>query len=67
MSDIDPVQFGALTAQVSTLQTEVADLKHDVKTLVALANKSKGTLWALMGLASAIGAGVTLAVEWFKK
>lgn len=55
MSDIDPIQFGALTAQVKTLETQVADLQKDMKTLLELANKSKGGLWAGMAIASAIG------------
>lgn len=55
MSDIDPVQFGALTAQVKTLESQVNDLQSDVKTLLELANKSKGGFWAGMAIASAFG------------
>lgn len=61
MSDIDPIQFGALTAQVKTLETQVESLSQDVKALLELANKSKGGFWAGMAIASAIG-GI---VGWF--
>lgn len=61
MSDIDPIQFGALTAQVKTLEGQVGDLQADVKALLELANKSKGGFWAGMAIASAVG-GI---VGWF--
>ena len=56
MTDIDPVQYGALTSQVSTLEAQVADLQVDVKTLLAMANQSKGGLWMGMAMSSSIGA-----------
>lgn len=55
-NDIDPVKFGLLIGQVKTLEDQVSSLQHDVKELLALANKSKGSLWAGMSLASAFGA-----------
>lgn len=55
MTDIDPIQYGALTAQVATLETQVSDLSKDVKALLELANKSKGGFWVGMMIASAIG------------
>ena len=65
MSDIDPVQFGSLTAQVNTLEKQVSDLQSDVKTLLELANKSKGGFWAGMAIASAIGGIVSWVVSNF--
>lgn len=61
MSDIDPIQFGRLTAQVSTLENQVDDLQKDVKALLELANKSKGGFWMGMAVASSVG-GI---VSWF--
>jgi hypothetical protein len=54
MSDIDLREFGKLEAQVEVLQTEVTALREDVKTLLAMANKSKGGFWVGMAIASAI-------------
>lgn len=60
MSEIDPVEFGMLTQQVTTLEKQVTDLQADVKTLLAMANKSKGALWVGMSLSVMFG-GI---VEW---
>jgi hypothetical protein len=65
VSDIDPVQFGHLTAQVSLLEDQVTELRSDVKTLLELANKSKGGFWAGMAIASFLGSFATLVVELF--
>jgi len=63
MSDIDPVKFGLLMGQVKTLEDQVSDLQKDVKTLLELANRSRGGLWMGMAMASLIG-GI---VSWFAK
>lgn len=63
MSVIDPREFGKLEAQVSALQTEVHGLRDDVKSLIALANKSKGGFWVGMAIASAIGGIFTFVVD----
>ena len=67
MSDIDPVKFGLLIGQVKTLETQVDDLQKDVKTLLALANKSKGGLWVGMTLASFFGGIVSCVLAHFGK
>lgn len=59
MSEVDPVEFGRLTAQVQNLETQVADLRSDVKELLELANKSKGGFWMGMTIASSAGAFVS--------
>ena len=66
---IDPIQYGALTAQVRSLEVDVAELRADVRTLLELANKSKGGLWAGMAIVSAASALVSWVVAhlpWFK-
>lgn len=63
MSEIDPIQFGALTSQVATLEKQVADLQVDMKTLLALANQSRGGFWAGMAIASALGGFATWAMN----
>jgi hypothetical protein len=65
MSDFDPYQFGRLTAQVQSLESDVADLRQDVKTLLGLAERHKGGLWAGMSVASLFGAAVTFVAEHF--
>lgn len=62
MSDIDPVHYGQLTAKVEHLENSVTELNKDIKTLLELANKSKGGLWVGMSLASFFGGFVTFVL-----
>ena len=65
MSDFefDPFKFGGLAAQV-----KVDSMEADIKKLVAMAERSKGSLWAIMGAASVFGGFVTwLADLVFRK
>jgi hypothetical protein len=65
MSDFDPYQFGRLTAQVQSLENDVADLRQDVKALLALAERHKGGLWAGMSVASLVGGAIAYVTEHF--
>ncbi|CAK0752567.1 conserved hypothetical protein [Gammaproteobacteria bacterium] len=55
MPEIDPREFGKLEAQVEALQVEVQALRQDIKTLLEMANKSKGGFFVGMAIASIIG------------
>lgn len=55
MSEIDPREFGKLEAQVEALQIEVHALRQDIKTLLEMANKSKGGFFVGMAIASVVG------------
>ena len=55
MTEIDPREFGRLEAEVHSLRAQVTSLQQDVRTLLEMANKSKGGLWAGMTLASMLG------------
>ena len=59
MSDIDARDFGRIEAQVEVLQVEVHQLANDVKSLLELANKSKGGFWMGMTIASMAGGVIT--------
>lgn len=59
MSEIDPVEFGRMAAQVQALETRVGELGADVKQLLELANRSKGGFWMGMTIASTAGAAVS--------
>lgn len=65
--EIDPREFGKLEAQVEALQTEVHGLREDVKSLLALANKSKGGFWVGMSIASAVGGVFTFVIDRMMK
>jgi len=63
MSDIDPREFGKLEAQVEALQLEVHGLRQDIKTLLEMANKSKGGMFVGMAIASFIGGIITFVAD----
>jgi uncharacterized protein with PhoU and TrkA domain len=63
MSDIDPIEYGKLVNSVENLERKVDALEVDIKKLVAMAERSKGSLWALMGVASVAGAFISYISE----
>jgi uncharacterized protein with PhoU and TrkA domain len=63
MNDINPVEYGKLVNSVDNLERKVDALEVDIKKLVAMAERSKGSLWALMGVASVAGAFISYVSE----
>lgn len=63
MNSIDPRDFGRLESEVDSLSKQVTEMQCDIKTLLELANKSKGGFWMGMAIASAFGAIVTFFAE----
>ena len=63
MSEIDPREFGKLEAQVEALQAEVHALRQDIKTLLEMANKSKGGFFVGMAIASFVGGIITFIAD----
>lgn len=67
MSEISERDFGRLEAEVQALKAEIDDIKSDVKSLLALANKSKGGFWMGMTIASAVGGIITFFFDRMTK
>ena len=65
MVEIDPVKVGVMWQKVEAMEREMAEMRHDIKTLLAMAERSKGSLWALMGVASVVGGFITIVVDVF--
>jgi uncharacterized protein with PhoU and TrkA domain len=63
MADIDPIEYGKLVNSVENLERKVDAMEVDIKKLVAMAERSKGSLWALMGVASVAGALISYISE----
>ena len=61
MEYIDPIKYGKLLAKVETLEDRVDDMSKDIKSLLELANQSKGGFWMGMTVASIVGGFLT----WF--
>jgi hypothetical protein len=69
MSDdfLDPYKYGKLVAQFEQMEKKVDAMESDIKKLLAMAERSKGSLWALMGVASVGGALISYVAELFIK
>jgi uncharacterized protein with PhoU and TrkA domain len=65
MTNIDPIEYGKLVNSVENLERKVDAMEVDIKKLVAMAERSKGSLWALMGVASVAGAFISYITELF--
>ena len=65
MAEIDPIKVGVMWQKLETMEREVSELRDDVKTLLEMANKSKGGLWAGMMIVSAISSFVGFISHYF--
>ena len=67
MSDdfLDPYKYGKLVAQFEQMEKKVVAMEVDIKKLLAMAERSKGSLWALMGVASVGGGFITYLADLF--
>jgi hypothetical protein len=70
--EIDPVKYGVLWQKVEdyerkfdSMEKKIDNMDNDVKKLVAMAERSKGSLWALMGVASVGGGIITYITDFF--
>ncbi len=65
MEQINPIEYGRLLAKVETLEDRVDDMSKDIKSLLELANQSKGGFWMGMTVASIIGGFLTwMLTHW---
>jgi hypothetical protein len=72
-NEIDLVKYGAMWQRVQDYERRFEDMNKKldrmdahITELMAMANKSKGGLWAGMAIASALGAVVTWVVSHMK-
>ena len=70
--EIDPVRYGVLWQKVedyerklSSMEKKMDKMEANLEQLVAMANRSKGSLWALMGVASFVGGAISILTDFF--
>lgn len=63
----DEFKYGKLVAQVEAMEKKIDTMEGDIKKLLAMAERSKGSLWALMGVASVGGGMITYLADLFIK
>jgi hypothetical protein len=71
---IDLVRYGVLWQKVENyeqkfdaMEKKMDCMESDLKKLVLMAERSKGSLWALMGVASVVGGALTFITDFFFK
>jgi hypothetical protein len=47
------------------MEKKIDDMESDLKKLVLMAERSKGSLWALMGVASVVGGAISILTDFF--
>ena len=52
---LNPYKYGKLVAQFEAMEKKIDTMEVDIKMLLGMAERSKGSLWALMGVASVVG------------
>ena len=70
--EIDPVKYGVLWQKVEDYEKKFDELSRkqdkmeaNIEKLLAMAERSKGSLWALMGVASVVGAIISFITDIF--
>jgi hypothetical protein len=68
---IDLVRYGVLWQKVENyeqkfdaMERKIDTMESDLKKLVLMAERSKGSLWALMGVAGVIGSVVSFVADF---
>jgi len=65
MAEIDPIKVGVMWQKMETMEQEVSELRADVKKLLAMAERSKGGLWAGMIIVSGFSSFVGFFAHYF--
>lgn len=70
--EIDPVKYGVLWQKVEdyerkfdSMERKIDSMDDDLKKLVAMAERSRGSLWALMGAAGVVGSVISFLTDIF--
>jgi hypothetical protein len=60
VSDINPQEFGRLTAKVEGLEASVKKMSDQIDDLMAIVNQGRGAFW----LAVLVGGAISSVVTW---
>lgn len=66
MPGFDPQEFGRVLARLDAQDRQIVELRNDVRSLLDLANKGRGSLLTLIAIGSLIGTVIGwFAGKWF--
>jgi len=57
------VEFGKVLARLDEQDKTIAEMRKDLKSLLAMANQGKGALWVWTSISAVIGAVITEAAR----
>lgn len=70
--EIDPVKYGVLWQKVEdyekkfdSMEKKIDKMESQLEQLVSMAERSKGSLWALMGAAGVVGSVISFLTDVF--
>jgi hypothetical protein len=73
-TEFDPIAYGVLMEKVNAneikidaMTNQINGMERDIKSLLLLAERSKGSLFALMGVSSVVSGAFGLLIDWVKK
>ena len=64
-NEIDLFKYGQLVAQVNAMEKKIDKLEEGMEELLALANKGKGSLWAIMSITATVSTFVGFISHYF--
>lgn len=64
MSDIDPQDFGRLTAKVEMLEEQVSEMRADLRAVRDMLNEARGGWKLMLGIAGFAGAAGALFAKF---
>ncbi|KVL59249.1 hypothetical protein WT01_15570 [Burkholderia cepacia] len=62
-NEIDPIEFGRVLARLDDQDKQIAEMKTDIKRLLAMANQGKGGLFTLTTIGAVVGGTLTWFVQ----
>ena len=65
MESIDPIKVGVMWQKVEAMEHEVAEMRQDIKELLAMANKGRGGFWVGMMVVSALSSLIGFIAHYF--
>ncbi|KVG33879.1 hypothetical protein [Burkholderia diffusa] len=61
--EIDPVEFGRVLGRLDEQDRQIAEMRADIKRLLAMANQGKGGLFTLTTIGAIVGGTLTWFVQ----
>jgi hypothetical protein len=65
MAELDPIKVGVMWQKVEAMEKEVAEMRQDIKELLAMANKGRGGFWVGMMVVSALSSFIGFIAHYF--